>query len=356
MPFVVPLGVGGGLPLIAPADPGNAAANGSLPDYFAARFPDSARAAIGQGVAAWKNDPLCLGYFVDNELAWDSWAQYGTGVEYVVARNALASPSDQPARQAFVKLLQAKYTTSDDWAKAWAIPVKDWNAPIRLKAADLNVVAKQDCAAFSTALAERYFSVVRDALKAAAPNQLYLGCRFAIRPREMVAVAARYCDVVSFNIYADTVDPETWAFTEKLGKPVVIGEFHFGATDRGMFHPGLRPRKDQADRAAAYATYVQSVRANPAFVGCHWFQWADEPLTGRFDGENYNIGFVTVTDTLYPRDARGRPPRPQHALRQITPPLSVIYNADYRSHKRPDFRCSAVHDWGMFSSWLVKSC
>ena len=40
---------------------------------------------------------------------------------------------------------------------------------------------------------------------------------------------------------------------------------------------------------------------NPAFVGAHWFQYADEPLTGRtLDGENYNIGFVTVTDTPYP--------------------------------------------------------
>jgi len=27
----------------------------------------------------------------------------------------------------------------------------------------------------------------------------------------------------------------------------------------------------------------------------------DEPLTGRaYDGENYNIGFLTVTDTPYP--------------------------------------------------------
>ena len=40
---------------------------------------------------------------------------------------------------------------------------------------------------------------------------------------------------------------------------------------------------------------------NPALVGCHWFQYVDEPLTGRsYDGENYNIGFLTVTDTPYP--------------------------------------------------------
>ena len=31
-------------------------------------------------------------------------------------------------------------------------------------------------------------------------------------------------------------------------------------------------------------------------VGCHWFQYVDEPLTGRaYDGENYNIGFVTIS-------------------------------------------------------------
>jgi hypothetical protein len=84
-------------------------------------------------------------------------------------------------------------------------------------------------------------------------------------------------------------------------RPVVIGEFHFGATDRGMFHPGLVATANQKGRAAAYAHYVESALAHPAVVGCHWFQYVDEPLTGRwFDGENYNIGFVSVTDTPYP--------------------------------------------------------
>ena len=37
-----------------------------------------------------------------------------------------------------------------------------------------------------------------------------------------------------------------------------------------------------------------------AFVWWRWLQWAGARLTGRFDGENYNIGLVTVTDTPYP--------------------------------------------------------
>jgi len=38
----------------------------------------------------------------------------------------------------------------------------------------------------------------------------------------------------------------------------------------------------------------------PELVGTHYFQWADQPSTGRLDGENYNIGLVDVTDRPYP--------------------------------------------------------
>lgn len=45
-----------------------------------------------------------------------------------------------------------------------------------------------------------------------------------------------------------------------------------------------------ADKAAA---------SFPAFIGSSWFQWVDQPSTGRNDGENYNIGLVDVTDRPY---------------------------------------------------------
>jgi len=74
-----------------------------------------------------------------------------------------------------------------------------------------------------------------------------------------------------------------------------------GAMDRGMFHPGLVAAANQKERAETYTRYVRSVVDHPNFVGCHWFQYVDEPTTGRwFDGENYNIGFVTVADSPYP--------------------------------------------------------
>ena len=81
---------------------------------------------------------------------------------------------------------------------------------------------------------------------------------------------------------------------------MINGEFHFGALDRGMFSTGLVATKDQQDRAACYINFVKSCLAHPRFVGTHWFQWRDQALTGRSDSENYQIGFLSVTDQPYP--------------------------------------------------------
>ncbi len=128
-----------------------------------------------------------------------------------------------------------------------------------------------------------------------------MGCRFAGFPPEFVwRSAQKYADIVSINIYRKEV-PQNHAMLKITEKPIIIGEFHFGALDRGMFHTGLVACKDQKDRAEKYANYVTSVVTHPLFVGCHWFQWADQPITGRhFDGENYNIGLVDVTNNPYP--------------------------------------------------------
>ena len=39
-------------------------------------------------------------------------------------------------------------------------------------------------------------------------------------------------------------------------------------------------------------------------MGIHYFQWNDQPLTGRFDGENYNIGIIDVLGIPYDDMAR----------------------------------------------------
>jgi hypothetical protein len=139
---------------------------------------------------------------------------------------------------------------------------------------------------------------VREELKRVAPDQLYLGCRFAWVNRLAAEAAAQYCDVVGYNRYAYDVDD--LKLPGDLDLPIIIGEFHFGALDRGMFHTGLKPTENQQDRAAKYLAYVRGALRNPHVIGTHWFQYKDQATTGRGDGENYQIGFVDICDTPYP--------------------------------------------------------
>ncbi|MGB9607696.1 MAG: beta-galactosidase, partial [bacterium] len=272
-----------------------------LPDVFDERFEKTLERVIENATREWKDDPWCMGYFVDNELSWGGWGD-DPASRYQLPLKALASDGKLFTKREFTRLLKEKYGEIERINQAWGIKAESWEEfmekPVQLHM-PLTQACISDLSELLTHFARKYFKVVRDTLKKYAPNQLYLGCRFASRPMEVVKVSAEYCDVVSFNIYSREVKEEWWSFTNTLGKPCIIGEFHFGALDRGMFHPGLVAVENQEERGKAYQEYVKSVWKLPAFVGCHWFQFVDEPLTGRFDGENYNIGFLSVVDYPY---------------------------------------------------------
>jgi hypothetical protein len=263
-------------------------------DVFDPDFTGAVRRAVGRHKDKAAGDPWCLGYFVDNELGW--------GDELSLGMTALAAPADQPAKKVFLDDLKAKYETIERLNKAWAAQYASWEALLESTAPADVKKTRDDLAAFYNKSAERYFQVCRDAVKEIDPQGLYLGCRFAGYNDPVVRAAAKYCDVVSFNKYERSV--ADLRLPEGVDKPIIIGEFHFGALDRGLPHPGLVPTVDQQDRADSYMSYVLSALENPQIVGTHWFQFSDQPFTGRFDGENYQIGFVDVCDTPNPEIVR----------------------------------------------------
>jgi hypothetical protein len=75
-----------------------------------------------------------------------------------------------------------------------------------------------------------------------------------------------------------------------LNKPVLVGEWHFGALDAGLPGSGIGHLRNQSERAKAYRIYS---------AGVHWFTLYDQSAPGRFDGENYNIGFLDVCNRPY---------------------------------------------------------
>ncbi len=252
-------------------------------DPFDPTFRTSILEALAKQSRA-AHDPWCIGFFIDNEIEWGAKPAD-------LARWTLRSPDGQPAKIAFLKRLAAK-------GIAWT--------------GDEDKIPEAELVAFTDALVEEYFKRTREAVKEFDKGLLYLGCRFAGNGRPWaVKACAKYADAVSFNIYTDTL--ADWRLPDGLDAPVLIGEFHFGAHDRGLFGSGLVNAGSQEGRAAALKAYVESALRNPQIVGVHWHQFSDQATSGRFDGEHFQVGWTDICDRPYPETVR--------ALREVGYPL-----------------------------------
>ena len=231
-----------------------------LPDVFAPDFAGKVNAAAASQCAARKDDPWLVGYFIGNEPPWP-----GRETEIVSA------------------ILEGPANAIQGEAKSFLVA---GDTPERRRE-------------FVVRAIERFFDTVNAAIRRHDPNHLNLGIRFGSRPSEAMLRASHGFDVFSMNSYGYEVNATNLeAAVHITHKPVLIGEFHFGTPGRGLA-AGLLQTKNQEERGAAYRYYVENAAANPALIGLHWFEWIDEPNTGRMDGENYNIGLVDVTDRPY---------------------------------------------------------
>lgn len=231
-----------------------------MPDVYAPDYPESVDKAAEQQCAPKKNDPYLLGYFIGNEPPWPN-----RETELV---NEILAGAATPMQSELKKFLKAGDTP-------------DRRKEFIYKTYDI------------------FIGTINSAIKKYDPNHLNLGLRFGGSAPDEIIRSSKGFDVFSFNSYGYSVSQNIIKrVTEMTGQPMIIGEFHFGVPERGLA-PGLAQTVSQAERAVAYQYYVENAASNPAIIGTHWFQWIDQPATGRNDGENYNIGFVDVTDRPY---------------------------------------------------------
>ncbi len=240
-------------------------------------------------------DPMCIGYFIDNEL------DFGNRGRMTLVDDILKAPAAQASKIEFSNDLKKQYDSIDKLNTAWNTTHTDWAAFLESTDVPTSDAYRQDAQTFFLKCVDQYFRLCRDAVKTDAPHRLYLGTRFvgtdAVR-KPLYEASKKYCDVLTVNIYAHSI--ANFPVADFPDMPVLIGEFHFGVIDRGMFNPSLcNVGVDQNDRAIAYTRFMQGALVHPNIVGTHWFQYRDQPLTGRGDGEAYQIGFVDTNDTPY---------------------------------------------------------
>jgi hypothetical protein len=123
--------------------------------------------------------------------------------------------------------------------------------------------------------------------------------RFGGQPPDYLLTMGRVFDVCSLNPYEYSPAEHLERAYQLIERPIIFGEFQFGVPGDGL-GGSLVQTASQEERGVAYQYYLEHAAAHPAFVGASWFIGVDEPVTGRVDGENCNIGFVDVTDRAYP--------------------------------------------------------
>ena len=266
-----------------------------FPNVYDPNYRTTLETTFKKHAKTW-NDSYCIGYFVDNEL-------HGWGT---IGRYVLASPGNDLAKEELIAFLKRQYSTIGALNNAWATEYASWKALRNKKAKAKGKTVFKDLLTFEKQMVDLYYKTCREVIKAKAPNKLYMGSRLhnhyypekLSHQKWIVPIAAKYCDIISFNRYR-LVPNDLVLHDPKIDKPMIIGEFHFGALDRGMLHTGLRSVQNQEQRGRMYEAYIKGALENPAIVGAHWFQYGEQAVTGRGDGENYQIGFLDVCDTPY---------------------------------------------------------
>lgn len=148
----------------------------------------------------------------------------------------------------------------------------------------------------------RYIEELKTMQMKLDPNHLNLGYRFgdiyAVNGK-LMDICSKVFDVISFNCYALAPDNKMMdRVLAESGRPMIIGEFHFGTVDRGQGQ-SLWQVDSQKERGIAYRYYVENGYAHPGLIGTAYFTWYDQEILGRMDGENYNCGCIDVTDRPY---------------------------------------------------------
>lgn len=263
-----------------------------FPDIYDPNFESDAM-EYARALENTVDDPALIGYFMMNEPTWGF-------TSILPAAGMLQITPECHTRIGLHDFLKKRYDNEETLASAWEVPVTFnkikkglWKLPLKEK-------ALKDLEEFSEIMVEKYFKTLHNACKKVDPNHMNLGIRYAGVPPSWTVKGMSSFDVFSMNSYSQKIPADdVEEIHNRLNMPVMIGEWHFGALDVGLPASGIGRVKNQEERGKAYKIYLEDAAANPYCIGTHWFTLYDQSALGRFDGENYNIGFLDICNRPY---------------------------------------------------------
>ena len=246
-------------------------------------------------------------------VAWSLGNEYSEIVTGQEIENILDSPTPSPAKHALVDFVLSDLYGGNvaNMESAWSVQGISPQPTVNdLYSSPLSAVPDQDLEQMRRFYVDSYYALIENTVKSIDPNHLYAG--FWILPGDWENesdwfLMAKHCDVIGFDSYRPHFDdPAIVQLIKEADKPVMCGEFSFPQDDpdRGFSSFSAAHTATEAKSGKLYEQYVGEAARNPYCVGVNWFQYRDEPVTGRGPGhgpdlvygENYAFGLVDIAD------------------------------------------------------------
>ena len=273
------------------------------PDIFDAAVRSRLTDSLANQINADLNNPYIVGWSVGNE-----YDEIITTDETVAM---LGLGAAVPAKTALVDQALASLYHGDlgALAAAWKIKASSVNDAYAASPA----VPAADVESLRRYFATNYYRTIYQTVKSIDPNHLFLG--WWIVPNWWIndedwRMQAANTDVVGFDYYVPKfLDAYLDKLIQDAGKPVLIGEFSFPGAYGGWRgfdttqYSGNMTLSD-SESGDRYTQWITDASAYPNVVGASWFEYRDEPITGRGPGngsalvigEHAAFGLVDTTD------------------------------------------------------------
>lgn len=242
-------------------------------DVFDPATQIAMRESLQKQIEPMRKDPWVVGWSIGNE--------FDECITNDEVKDLLAMPISRPIRKAMADYMTAQHIDKPEGP---------------------------DLEKLRQFVAKAYYGFLYRTVKEIDPNHLYFG--YWIVPgwwqnESDWDLIAPYCDVIGYDRYAPS-----YAGIENLfarhDKPTFLGEYSYPAWydgTRGFGRYGTFVSTD-ADSGRSYSKLIQDASRDPKCVGVCWFQYRDQPITGRGPGhgpryvigEHYAFGFVDGTN------------------------------------------------------------
>lgn len=283
-------------------------------DPFDPRMEQTTLEKAGELTAPYRDLPFLIGYYSDNEVGWWNSSLF---------RWYLKAGWENHTKRHLWSILYDHYGGSWDKLLADWVPqaglqsfesMRNAGASLKLRAGGNGILLVDR---FMADCAKRYYELMFKAIRTAHPGALMLGDRLPLYyHQDAVLAMGNNVDVISTNYNVDVPDgwvaPYYFDGLRKLSrKPVLVTEFFFASEENRSGNrnetarnihakPGhLMTVDTQVQRVWGAGNAMINFARFPNVIGAHWFQYCDEPLGGREDGEDYNMGLIDTANRPY---------------------------------------------------------